>query len=195
MDIYKQYIIQSTDEVVLALLAQYDFEAFEEQADQSIAYISQSSWSNELDKEVRAICASRNIDIVLEDIQPQNWNAEWEKNFSPVDIHDFCTIRADFHDKPEGFTYTLLLQPKMAFGTGHHETTFMMIDQMSQIDLADQSVLDYGCGTGILAILAKKMKSGFILAIDIEEESYQNTIENARKNDVVLDEILFRQRP
>ena len=190
MDIYKQYIIKTTDEVVLALLAQYDFEAFEEQEYQSIAYISQSSWSSEIDEAVKSICSERKIKLVVEDIQPQNWNAEWEKNFSPVDIHDFCTIRADFHEKPEGFQYTLLLQPKMAFGTGHHETTFMMINQMSKIKIEGQSVLDYGCGTGILAILAKKMNSGYTLAIDIEEESYQNTLENASKNGVVLDKTL-----
>lgn len=190
MEIYKQYIISTTDEIVIGILSQFNFEAFEEQADQTIAYISEKEWSGDLDTAVQTICNDRDITCVLEDIEPQNWNEEWEKNFSPVDIGNFCTIRADFHEKPKGFEYTLLLQPKMAFGTGHHETTYMMINRMASLEIKGKTVLDYGCGTGILAVLAKMIGSEFTLAIDIEEESYTNTLENASKNKVSIDKVL-----
>ncbi len=93
-------------------------------------------------------------------------------------------VRADFHPKSDNITHDIIINPKMAFGTGHHETTYMMMSAMKNIDLTDKTIFDYGCGTGVLAILASKLNSGDIDAIDIEEESYTNTLENAQINNV-----------
>jgi ribosomal protein L11 methyltransferase len=102
-------------------------------------------------------------------------------------VGDFCYVRADFHESREGFQYEVLINPKQAFGTGHHETTYMMIESMREIQFSDKRVLDLGCGTGILAILAAKMGAQDIIALDIEEESVENTIENLALNAISAD--------
>ncbi len=114
----------------------------------------------------------------------QNWNELWESNFQPVVVGDFCAVRADFHDPIKGVKWELVINPKMAFGTGHHETTWQCIAAIENLPLAGTKVLDYGCGTGILAILASKQGALEIEAVDIEEESYRNTVENCAANGV-----------
>ncbi|MFQ5448219.1 MAG: 50S ribosomal protein L11 methyltransferase, partial [Saprospiraceae bacterium] len=114
----------------------------------------------------------------------QNWNSLWESNFEPVIVGDFCGIRADFHPPLQYVSHELVINPKMAFGTGHHETTFMVIEHMRNIDFCGKKVLDFGCGTGVLAILASKLGAKSIVAADIEEQSYRNTLENATNNGV-----------
>jgi len=106
----------------------------------------------------------------------------WESNFQPIQIHDFCAIRADFHPANTSVKHEIVIHPKMAFGTGHHETTFMMMSTMETIPFANKKVLDYGCGTGILAILAAKLEADTVQAIDIDPLSYENTLENIEKN-------------
>lgn len=120
--------------------------------------------------------------VVVEELEAINWNAEWEANFNPVQVRDFCLIHAPFHTDLATCTYHIKLMPKMAFGTGHHETTYMMIDQMSHLDFNGKSILDFGCGTAVLAILAEKMGAKDILAIDHEEPAIDNSIENAALN-------------
>lgn len=190
MQVYRQYEIDSTSELVIALLSVLPFESFEERADTTIAYLRDADWTSDLDKEVHRLCASQNASATMTVLQPRNWNEAWESNFTPVDVGQFCTVRADFHPLAEGFDYVIHLQPKMAFGTGHHETTYMMIQAMANMPIRGSKILDYGCGTGILAVLAKKMGSQYTVAVDIEEESYHNTKENATKNSVVIDEVL-----
>lgn len=136
------------------------------------------------------------IDSILKDLDPLiisfskskeediNWNREWESNFSPVEVDDICFIYADFHEKISGFENYIKIAPKMAFGTGHHETTFMMIQAMRKLDLQGKDVLDLGCGTGILAVYAKQRQANNVDAIDIEIESYKNSKEHAELNDV-----------
>ena len=128
----------------------------------------------------------------------QNWNEIWETHFQPIRIDNFVAVRADFHAITEGVTFELVVNPKMAFGTGHHETTYMMLENMQNIDFHGKKVLDFGAGTGILGILASKMGAAAIEAVDIEEASYENMIENCHMNNVhnmlpihgVLDDVI-----
>jgi len=184
MDIYYEITIQSTDEILLALLTAFDFESFEEREDCIIGYINEHSFNDAVWEEIKEVAAPFTKDIRLQKIMPQNWNEIWEQSFQPVIVDDFCVVRADFHPKMEGIMYDLLIQPKMAFGTGHHATTYMMMASMRALDFQGKRVFDFGCGTGILAVLASKMGASEVIAIDIEQESYQNTIENAFKNAV-----------
>jgi len=117
-------------------------------------------------------------------IKDKDWNEVWEHNFQPVLIGDKCYIRATFHEQHKTIPYEIVIDPKMAFGTGHHETTSLMIEQMLTLDLSGKRVLDMGCGTGVLAIMASKLKADYILAIDIDIWSYQNTIENCGLNSI-----------
>jgi len=137
------------------------------------------------------------VDALLNDLQKQfdfmwdktfipgqNWNEIWESNFPPVIVNDFCAVRADFHEPIPGVKHELVINPKMAFGTGHHETTWQCIAAMEHLPMAGKKILDFGCGTGVLAILASKLGAAEVEAVDIEEESYRNTLENSAVNDV-----------
>src|SRR5687767_8421631 len=112
----------------------------------------------------------------------QNWNSLWESNFEPVVVDDFCAIRADFHQPIKKVKHEIIITPKMSFGTGHHATTYMMMQQMRDIDFINKTVFDFGTGTGILAILAKKLGSSSVTAIDVDEWSIKNAEENFHWN-------------
>ena len=114
----------------------------------------------------------------------QNWNAVWESNFEPVVVDDFCAIRAEFHKPIEDVQYEIIITPKMSFGTGHHATTYMMIQQMRNISFINKKVFDFGTGTGILAILAAKLGAASVTAIDNDEWSIKNAEENFEKNNI-----------
>jgi ribosomal protein L11 methyltransferase len=120
--------------------------------------------------------------FTIERIEQKNWNAEWESNFHPIEVNDQCLIRAPFHEPQDAYAFQLVIRPQMSFGTGHHETTWLMARRMFALELKGKSVLDMGCGTGVLAILASKMGASPVTAIDIDEWSYLNTIENAELN-------------
>ncbi|HMT52965.1 MAG: 50S ribosomal protein L11 methyltransferase [Saprospiraceae bacterium] len=184
MEIYLAYTVKSTDEVLMALLTQFEFESFEEHEDHFIGYIKKDDLTAADQDEIISIITRFTDDYKIDDIEPQNWNAIWEASFQPVEVGDFCQIRADFHPKSADVRYDLVINPKMAFGTGHHATTHMVISFMEQIDFQKKTVFDFGCGTGILAILASKLGAEKIDALDIEHESYMNTIENASINGV-----------
>lgn len=184
MKVYKSYTIQSNSEILLGLLVAFPFESFEEHEGYMIAYIPEDECTVDIVDQIHETINRFEIEYSIETIQPQNWNALWEASFEPVIVDDFCVVRADFHEKPEGIQYDIVINPKMAFGTGHHETTYMMMAAMQNLNIKGKSIFDYGCGTGILSLLASKMGSAPIDAIDIEEESYLNTLENATLNDV-----------
>ena len=184
MKTYKSYTIQSTSEIIIGLLSIYPFESFEEREEFMIAYIPEDELTEEIAKEIEDVLNRFETSFTIETIEPQNWNALWESSFEPVVVDDFCVVRADFHDKMENVEHDIIINPKMAFGTGHHETTYMMMAAMRNMTIASKTIFDYGCGTGVLAILASKLNSADIDAIDIEEESYDNTIENAQINSV-----------
>ena len=121
------------------------------------------------------------ITYTFEDIEQINWNAEWEKNFNPIVVDNVCAVRAPFHDKFDT-QYDIVIEPKMSFGTGHHETTHMMIQHILKNDFKNKSVLDMGCGTGVLAILTEMKGAKSIDAVDYDNWCYLNSMENVERN-------------
>lgn len=177
--------IESQDEILIALLSEFDFESFEEiDPSASIAYIKSENLTDEIRNEVEDLIRQRNVSFQWSEVEDKNWNELWESNFQPIMIDDQIIIRADFHSKDKTYKYDIVINPKMAFGTGHHATTYMMMKVMLDLTINDKVVFDYGCGTGILAIFASMLNAKNIFAIDIEEESYLNTLENATINKV-----------
>lgn len=166
-------------EVLLALLSGIGFEGFEEGHNYLNAYAEEGIADLE---QLDAIASLQDISYEVESIAPQNWNESWEKNFHPVVVDDFCVIRADFHEPIPGVKHEVVITPKMSFGTGHHATTYMMLQGMSTSDFVGKSVLDFGTGTGVLAIMAKKLGAGFVRAIDNDEWSIENALENFERN-------------
>ncbi len=126
---------------------------------------------------------NQKVEINITSIKQENWNEKWESQFQPIRINEDCQIRAPFHETSE-VKFDLVISPKMSFGTGHHETTFLMANTLFEHDLNGKCVLDMGCGTGVLAILAKKLGAGDTEGIDIEDWAFENSIENAELNDV-----------
>jgi len=180
-------------ELLMQELGDAGFESFVETEDGIEAYIPSVSFTPE-------ILAAENLqkneffsfDHTLEMIEDQNWNEVWEQNyFEPLLIEDLCLIRAPFHDTYPAARYEIIINPRMAFGTGNHETTHLMIKAILDLELNGKDVLDMGCGSGILAILAAMKGAAAITAIDIDEWSTNNTIENAELNHI--GNILVRQ--
>jgi ribosomal protein L11 methyltransferase len=165
-------------EILIALLSDTQFYAFEQEENKLIAYINKVDYD---DSVFNKIIGDRPF-LSKELIEETNWNAQWESDFKPVRIGDFAVIRAAFHEVPKEVKYDLLITPKMSFGTGHHATTWLMVAQMEQISFRDKSVLDFGTGTGVLAILAEKLGASEVHAIDLDEWSIENTIENIHHN-------------
>jgi ribosomal protein L11 methyltransferase len=185
MDYYQFNIVApaETAELLPALLADTAFDTFEETPEGVAAYMPADV---EHAKTAEALLTELQDRFPLtwekQFIPGQNWNEIWETNFQPVIVNDFCAVRADFHAPIQGVRHELIINPKMAFGTGHHETTWQCIDAMQYLPMQQASVLDYGCGTGILGILAARLGAKQVEAIDIEAESWRNTLENARIN-------------
>ncbi|RYZ18859.1 MAG: 50S ribosomal protein L11 methyltransferase [Chitinophagaceae bacterium] len=150
---------------------------FEQQDEQLLAYIEEGSVSHE---ELTDLL--REFTYTTEVIGERNWNAEWEKNFPPVVVGDFVAVRAHFHEPIAGVRHELLITPKMSFGTGHHATTWQVMQQMENIDFDGKKVFDFGTGTGVLAILAEKLGAASVLATDNDPWSMENATENAARN-------------
>lgn len=169
-------------EILIAELGYAGFESFVENETGVTAYIQKTEHS---DKILNAIFALQNPEFKIsynkEEIAQVNWNSEWEKNFQPIQVDDLVSIRAPFHENPN-LEYDIVIEPKMSFGTGHHETTHMMVQHLIDLDLKDKKVLDMGCGTGILAIFAALKGAKHIDAIDIDEWCYENSVENCKRN-------------
>ena len=184
MDYFK-YTIQlepAQSEIVLAFLSQLPFEAFQENEGELIAWLAASDFDDSFKQQFAELKERFKLREATEVIKPQNWNAIWESNHKSISVGEFCQVRADFHEKETDIQYDIIINPKMAFGTGHHETTYMMMDQMKSLKFDKTTVLDLGCGTGVLAILAAKMGSDDILAIDYDPAAYENTLENLKVN-------------
>lgn len=172
-------------DVLIAQLAELGFESFVETEKGFNAYIQEADFNvQQLNLALSFYTDFFKFDYSSVVIQQQNWNKEWETNFQPINVADKCYIRAPFHEAPKGFVYDVVIEPKMSFGTGHHSTTQLMIQKLMQLDVKGKSLLDMGCGTGVLAIVASMMGADPITAIDIDDWSYENTIENCRKNGI-----------
>ena len=166
-------------DILIAQLADAGYEGFEERENGLEAFIKKKDYNKSVLAEISFKYQLQFKESLIENI---NWNQLWESNFKPVVVNDFVSVRADFHEPVKGVEHEIIITPKMSFGTGHHATTHMMIEQMKEIDFKKKTVFDFGTGTGILAILAEKLGAEKIIAVDNEDWSIQNVIENMRKN-------------
>ncbi len=180
---YTQIEIQITNqeqaEILIALLANIGFEGFEEKENTLQAFIRKEDF---IEKEVAEISTAHHLTFSQKNIEQQNWNAQWESSFEPVVVDNFAAVRASFHKPITNVKYEIIITPKMSFGTGHHATTFLMMQQMSKLNFTNKLVFDFGTGTGVLAILAEKMGASQIFAIDNDDWSIENTNENILAN-------------
>jgi ribosomal protein L11 methyltransferase len=181
---YLQVSIPVTDspqrEILIAQLSSLQYEAFEEEPEELKAFIEKDLFNEEWLKEALQEHA---LDFSIKLLPATNWNEEWEKNFQPVVVDDFCGIRANFHKPIADVQYEIVITPKMSFGTGHHATTFMMVKMMREVNFREKYVFDFGTGTGILAILADKLGAAEVFAIDNDEWSMLNAAENVAANE------------
>jgi ribosomal protein L11 methyltransferase len=170
-------------DLLIAKLAEIGFESFTEEENCVLAYIQSVSYT----EEVKAILITPEYKELLASfeakrIEDQNWNAIWESAYEPVVISDNCVVRAPFHQKTEGVEYDIVVEPKMSFGTAHHETTRLMMNFLLETELAGKSLLDMGSGTGVLAILASMKGASPVTAIDNDEWAFNNALENVNNN-------------
>ena len=169
-------------EILLAFLSELPFDTFEETAKGLNAFLPDKGGQQEVEAQLLQLKERFDFSWSAHQIPYQNWNASWESSFETIIVGSFCGIRADFHEPLSGLQHEIIINPKMAFGTGHHATTYMMIQMMEKLDLAGTKVLDYGSGTGILSILASKMGANMVDAVDIETQAYENALENIQAN-------------
>lgn len=184
------FICRPCDEIItdvlIANLAEIGFESFLENENGAVAYVREDSFVSEsVETLIQDFPFDTDISYTYGLIENKNWNEEWEKNyFKPLVIDDRCIIKSTFHQEAGNYEYTVLIDPKMSFGTGHHQTTELMIREILKTDFTGKSVLDMGCGTAILAILASIRGADRILAIDIDEWAFENAKENLAINNV-----------
>ena len=172
-------------EILIAELGEKPFESFIETDFGIVAYIQKEFWAANLLEDIYIMNSPEfTISYKIEEIDQVNWNEEWEKNFDPIDVDGKCHVRAPFHPKTNA-EFDIIIEPKMSFGTGHHETTHMMIQHLLETDVTNLKTLDMGCGTAILAILAEMKGAKPIEAVDIDNWCYLNSIENAERNNCV----------
>ena len=185
--IYLEYNFKTTPkvptaEILIAELGSVGFESFVETENGVTAYIQKNEWNSAILDDIFVLNSDEfSIKYSHKEIAQTNWNAEWEKNFKPIQVDNLVSVRAPFHENPN-LKYDIVIEPKMSFGTGHHETTHMMIQHLVNLDLENKKVLDMGCGTGILAIFAEMKGAKPIDAIDIDKWCYENSVENAERN-------------
>lgn len=185
--IYIEYIfkvapLQPGTEILIAELGYAGFESFVETEEGVTAYIQKDEWNDAILEEINILDSEEfEISFSHSEIEQVNWNSEWEKNFDPIEVDGKCTVRAPFHPN-KNFEYEIVIEPKMSFGTGHHETTFMMLQFILENDFKEKTALDMGCGTAVLAILAEMRGASKIDAIDIDEWCYENSLENIERN-------------
>ncbi|MCF8217825.1 MAG: 50S ribosomal protein L11 methyltransferase [Bacteroidales bacterium] len=175
-------------EILVSYLDDIGFESYWEEDDVIHAYLPTNKYNPEkfkvLSEEIKPLFS---IDYKTDQLEDKNWNELWESNFNPVYINDQCIVRAPFHDPVPDIPYELIIQPQMSFGTAHHETTAMVLDLMTSMDIKNKDVLDMGSGTGVLAILAKIKGANKVVAVDNDEWAVGNTQENIRKNNQEID--------
>jgi len=186
-----QVTVQTPEEltdIITAELSQVGYDTFMETNTGLCAYITEDIFSEaELQAVLQKYRATAALPYSTEKIPQQNWNEEWEKNFEPLLISGICSVRASFHPQPANVPYDIVINPKMSFGTGHHETTTLMIQNQLNLNHAGKRILDMGCGTGILAILAAKLQADTVVAVDIEDWTVENARENAALNETPVE--------
>ncbi len=179
---FKVTPLQPGTEILIAELGYAGFESFVETEEGVTAYIQKDDWNAAILEAINILSSDEfKIEYTFSEIEQVNWNEEWEKNFDPIEVDGKCTVRAPFHPQ-KNFEYEIVIEPKMSFGTGHHETTFMMLQFILENNFENKTVLDMGCGTAVLAILAAMRGASKLDAIDIDEWCFENSLENIERN-------------
>lgn len=168
---------EEQQEQLIAELSELDCVGFEQEGNTLIAYFDEGAF-----RSYEILQTIRDYEFTQALVASKNWNEEWEKGFEPVIVDDFCAVRASFHQAIKDIPHQIIITPKMSFGTGHHATTYMMIQQMKELDFKDKAVFDFGTGTGVLAILAEKLGAKSVVAIDNDKWSVDNALENMENN-------------
>ncbi|WP_156309280.1 50S ribosomal protein L11 methyltransferase [Sphingobacterium endophyticum] len=172
-------------DLLIAELANLGFDTFEDQDQGFVAYIPDSNLDIQaLETVLLTEAVGYDVSYSVQELENKNWNQEWESNFSPIVVDDQCYVRATFHEDKPSYPYQIIIDPKMSFGTGHHQTTSMMLSFILENEFQGKEVLDMGCGTGILAILASKKGANNILAVDFDPICVESVIENKLLNGV-----------
>ena len=181
---YFQFRFQTKEksiiEALIALLAEIHFDGFEEKPDSLLAIVDEELYNKEEAEAIFKLFPEIVPEISV--IEEKNWNEEWEASYDPVTVDNFVQVRASFHQAQPGIKHEIIITPKMSFGTGHHATTYLMMAQMKEIHFNNKFVVDFGTGTGVLAILAEKLGAASIYAIDNDKWSIENARENIEVN-------------
>jgi ribosomal protein L11 methyltransferase len=188
---YKELVFQVKSsesyhkDVLIAVLGEINYDTFEETEDGFKAYINEADFNKDLlESSIEPYTNDFDFSYTTNHVEQQNWNEVWESNFEPIEIKDQVYVRATFHQPKPAFKYEIVIDPKMSFGTGHHQTTAMIMEYLLETDIQGKYVLDMGCGTAILAILASKLGAKSLVAIDYDPICYESTLENASLNNV-----------
>ncbi len=166
-------------ELLFAELSLFPFDAFEETEIGILASCEKDTWNPD---EVKPVLDRYQVEYQVEEVAKVNWNEEWEKNYDPVVVGDQCIVRATFHEPKPSFPYEIIITPKMSFGTGHHATTWQVLNYQLSLDHQGKKVIDVGCGTGALAIMAYKRGAKEVTAVDIDDWCIENSAENFSLN-------------
>ena len=170
-------------DLLTALLSGIGFDSFSEEGAAFRAYIPVESYDeNQFRGLMDSLSSGQNLKFEVNPLEEKNWNAEWERNFEPVEIDGKCFIRAPFHEPRPDLPFDIIIEPKMSFGTAHHETTWQMVSEIMKIKMEGRRVLDMGCGTAVLAILASKLGAAEVVAIDHDPWAHENALENIQRN-------------
>lgn len=179
-------------EILFAVLGEAGFSMFEESESEIKAYIERAAWDADLTVDlIKMYLPESQLQFQTTVIESQNWNSEWEKNYPDIHLDDFCQVLPSFRTPQSGFAHTIVIDPKMSFGTGHHETTQLVMNQMKNLDFQHKTVLDMGCGTGILGILAAMLGAKTVMGIDIDAWCIENSAENIAQNHIQNMELLM----
>lgn len=176
---------RQTKDILISGLSDIGFESFMDDETGFLGYVQENEFNQGTFDELISTF-QHPINFKQNRIEPQNWNAVWEAQFDPIRINDHCVIRAPFHPAFEDGSIELIIEPKMSFGTGHHATTRLMSKALMNMPVTGKKVMDMGCGTGVLGILAAKLQAAEVKGIDIEEWAVENAIENAGRNEVEM---------
>ena len=188
MEAYFEFAIicdEDTRELLVAELAELEYEGFIETDEGFSAYIPQSLYNPLMYNDLLLKYGINPNDVPHSIIEPQNWNAQWEASYEPIVVADKILVRAPFHDIKMDYDHTITIQPKNTFGTGHHETTQLVLELMLEQDFTNKQIFDYGCGTGVLGLMALKLGAAQIIGNDIDEWCIDNITENKNLNNLI----------